>query len=225
MPARAIGAMATLEEMYRSGLTFDEFLEQADRRKAMWTAHYESGTVSEALLGRARRVVGMWRILAVAEDWCSDSANTIPYLALLAEQVDAIELRIIDSEAGREIMEAHLTPDGRAATPTILILDENYRKAGCWVERPADLQAWALENRPELEDEEFLARKMAWYREDGGESTVSEVVELIEAASSGKPICAAGGTWIGRTSVRAGSRHGVIGAESLLSIQRLVGME
>jgi hypothetical protein len=189
MPAHASGAPATLEELYRSGVTFDEFLAQADRRKPMWRDHYGNGAVSDAMFDRARRIRGTWRILAIAEDWCSDSVNTIPYLALLTERSDAIEMRIIDSDVGREIMEAHLTPDGRAATPTVLILDENYEKAGCWVERPADLQAWALEHRPKLKDDEFLTRKMAWYREDGGEATVSEVLELLEAAASGDPIC------------------------------------
>lgn len=182
-------AAVTLEESYKSGVTFEEFMARADRRKAMWIEHYSNGTVSPTLLDRARRVTGTWRILAVAEDWCSDSVNTIPYLARLTERAGAIEMRIIDSDAGREIMEAHRTPDGRAATPTVLILDERYEKAGCWIERPADLQAWALENRPRLEDEEFLARKMAWYEEDGGEATVTEVLELIEAAVSGRPIC------------------------------------
>ncbi len=180
---------ATLEELYRSGVTFGEFLAQAERRKAMWLDHYRNGAVSEAVVERAHRIAGRWRILAVAEDWCSDSVNTIPYLALLADRVDGIEMRIIDSDAGREIMEAHGTPDGRPATPTLLILDETYEQVGCWVERPADLQAWALENRPKLEDDEFLAQKMAWYREDGGRQTVSEVLELIEGAASGQSIC------------------------------------
>jgi hypothetical protein len=189
VPGHASQAPATLEELYRSGVTFDEFLAQADRRKAMWTDHYGNGAVSRALIERANRVSGTWRILAVAEDWCSDSVNTIPYLALLTEQVGAIEMRIIDSDVGREIMEAHRTPDGRASTPTLLILDESYAKVGCWIERPTKLQAWALESRPKLENDEFLSQKMAWYREDGGEATVSEVLDLIEAAASGTPSC------------------------------------
>lgn len=187
--ASAPEGAAQLEELYRSGVTFDEFLAQADRRKAMWLDRYENGVVSEALVERGRRIAGTWRILAIAEDWCGDAVNTIPYLALLTEQVDAVEIRIIDSDAGREVMEAHRTPDGRPATPTLLILDENYEEAGSWIERPAELQAWALENRSQLEDDEFQDRKMAWYREDGGKSTVSEVLDVIEAAASETPTC------------------------------------
>jgi hypothetical protein len=184
-------APETLEELYRSGIPFSEFLAQADRRKEMWTDHYEGGEVTEDLISRATAIEGTWRLLAVAEDWCSDSVNTIPYLALLTEQVDGIEMRIIDSEVGREIMEAHRTPDGRPATPTVILLNEAYEEAGCWVERPSKLQTWALGNRPNLDDREFVAQKMAWYREDGGEQTVSEILALIEAAVSGSPICGA----------------------------------
>ncbi len=181
-----------LETLYRSGLAFGAFLDQADRRREMWIAHYETGQAPPSLIERARAVGGTWRLLAIAEDWCSDSVNTIPFLALLSERVPGLDLRIIDSEAGRALMQAHRTPDGRAATPTVILLDAEYRKAGCWVERPAELQAWALEHRPRLDDREFLRRKMSWYREDGGRSTVREIVELLERAAGGQAGCEGG---------------------------------
>ena len=58
---------------------------------------------------------------------------------------------------------------------------------------PADLQAWALANRKDLSDREFLARKSDWYEKDGGGSTVSEVIDVIEAAAAGSRICGHGG--------------------------------
>ncbi len=194
-PASALGATPlhvappSLEELYRSGLTFQEFLARADRRKAAWHEHYEQGSVSPEMIERAGAIPGRWRILAIAEDWCSDSVNTIPFLALLAERVERLEMRIVDSDAGREIMEANRTADGRAATPTLVILDEAFENAGCWIERPAELQTWALERRSKLEEGEFLRQKMAWYREDGGKQTVKEIVTVIEAAASGHRIC------------------------------------
>lgn len=178
-----------LRQLYESGVPFADFLADADRRKEMWHDHYEGGDVSEPLLERARRIEGSWRILAIAEDWCSDSVNTIPFLALLVERVPGIEMRVIDSERGRALMEAHRTPDDRAATPTIIILDEAYEERGCWVERPADLQAWAMAERKDLSDRQFLDRKFAWYDADGGESTVREVIEVVEAAAAGSRIC------------------------------------
>lgn len=183
-----------LEALYRSGREFVDFLETADRRRELWVRHYAEGAVPEDLLARATVLDGRWRILAIADDWCSDSVNTVPFLALLAEASDAIELRVIDSESGHDVMEAYRTPDDRTATPTILVLDGDYDEVGCWIERPSELQAWALETRPTLDDREFLTRKMAWYAEDAGRSTIREVLERIEAAAAGSRICE-GGPW------------------------------
>jgi hypothetical protein len=180
-----------LEELYRSGVTFDVFYGDADSRRELWVKNYENGAVAEEMVRRVTALGGLWRVLAIAVDACSDSVSTIPFLALLAEQAPNIELRIVDSDAGKGVMEAHRTPDGRAATPTVLILNEAFEEVGCWVERPADLQAWALDARPKLQDREFLTQKMAWYEADAGGSTIRELVEALEGAAAGRPICVA----------------------------------
>lgn len=178
-----------LEALYRAGREFDDFLETAERRRELWVRNYEEGQVAEDLLARARALEGRWRLLAIAEDWCSDSVSTLPFLALLAESSDALELRVVDSETARGVMDAYRTPDDRTATPTLLVLDHDYAEVGCWIERPSELQTWAIVTRPTLDDREFLTRKMAWYEEDAGRSTVREVLERIEAAASGSRIC------------------------------------
>ena len=181
----------TFEDTYKAGVTFDQFLERATRRKEMWERHYQEGRVDSEARARAQALSGTWRILAIAEDWCSDSVNTLPYLALLAESAPGIELRVVNSEVGADIMEAHPTPDGRPSTPTVLVLNEAYEEVGCWVERPSELQRWAMENRESLGDE-FVPQKMAWYREDAGRSTIDEVLTVIEAATRSETICAKG---------------------------------
>ena len=125
----------------------------------------------------------------MAEDWCGDSANTIPYVAKLDDVADNLTMRIIDSEVGRAIMEAHLTPDGRPATPTVILLTEDFEEAGCFVERPRILQDWWLESAEQLEHEDRLEQKYAWYDEDQGQETLKEIVEMIEAATEGRSIC------------------------------------
>ena len=89
-------------------------------------------------------------------------------------------------EAGRAIMEAHRTPDGRAATPTVILLTEGFAEAGCFVERPRQLQDWFLEHEHTLEEEELYRQKYAWYdhekhaaeSEDSGESGESNESSL-----------------------------------------------
>jgi len=177
------------EDLYNQGIPFDEFLENAEKRRDRWLRNYENARVDEDLLERARAAKGTWRLLAVAVDSCSDSVSTIPFLARLVNQAPNLEMRIIDSNVGRAVMLDHPTPDGRSATPTIVLLNESFEEVGCFVERPATLQKWATENKEKLTENEYLKRKFAWYDEDAGRHTVEAIVELMEAASNGKIGC------------------------------------
>ena len=172
-----------VRELYEDGITFEEFLANADRRQEQWHDHYEGGAPTHQALEAARAVGGEVRFLVVAEDWCGDSVNTVPYLARLVEQVAGWEMRVINSRVGADVMAANLTPDGRAATPTILVLDSNHQQVGAFVERPAILQEWFLRSEPELPREDLFDQKYKWYAEDAGEETVRELTELVRQAS------------------------------------------
>ncbi len=188
-PAPPAGLIDNRGAIYSEGITFDEFLAGADKRKERWHRNYEKATVDDDLLARVRAVGGVWKVLAVAVDGCSDSVSTIPYLARLVERSDNLEMRIVDPTVGRQVMLDHPTPDGRAATPTVVLLNEQYEEVGCFIELPAVLQQWASENRGVLDDDEYLEQKFSWYDEDAGRSTVEAVVELLELASRGNTGC------------------------------------
>ncbi len=183
------GVGVNREALYKQGITFDVFLDRAVERRQMWLDNYAKGGVPDKLLKRARAVPGTWRLLVVAVDSCSDSANIVPYLAHLVSAVDGLEMRIIDSDVGRPVMEAHRTPDGRAATPSIVLLDEVYDEVGCFIERPRELQEWALQTGKELEHDQFMNQKFAWYDRDLGRQTMSEIIALMEAAAQGTTGC------------------------------------
>lgn len=145
------------------------------------------------LVERARRAVaavpGGLRVLAVSEDGCIDSAHAIPYLAALAERVPGLDLRLVDSRSGRALMEARPAPDGRAATPTVVLLDAAGSERGCWVERPAALQSWYLANPEELGRTQLYVAKTDWYEADGGRHVVAEFTRVLEGAAAEAPIC------------------------------------
>jgi hypothetical protein len=122
-------------------------------------------------------------------DSCGDSAHTIPFIAALVDSLPNVELRVVEPGAGRWVMEAHRTPDGRAATPTVVLLDEKGDDVGCFVERPLALQAWTVAEKPRLPEQEWLERKYQWYRDDAGRETVREIVALLESAAVGSPRC------------------------------------
>jgi len=172
-----------VRQLYEDGITFEQFLEETDRRRETWHAHYQGGAPTHQALQAARAVGGEMKFLVVAEDWCGDSVNTVPYLARLVEQVPGWEMRVIDSRRGADVMAANLTPDGRAATPTILVLDSDHEQVGVFIERPTILQEWFLRAESDLPRKELSEQKSTWYVEDAGEETVRELTELVRQAA------------------------------------------
>jgi hypothetical protein len=165
--------------LHRQGITFSQFLENAGRHAERWQRHYDAAVPGAELLDRIRRQKESWQILVVADAGCSDSVNTVPYLAKLVDGAGAqLALRIVDPAVGRAVMEAHRTPDGRAATPTVILMRGDAVRV--WVERPSSLQAWYLEKKNRLARRDLVAQKNQWYEEDAGRSTVAEIVGLME---------------------------------------------
>lgn len=182
----AVPGDSSLDALYASGVPFDRFLAAADDRRAAWERIWENSRVPDEVLAVARALPGRWRLLIIAVDGCSDSVNTVPYLARLAMLAPQIEVRIIAPDAGRALQEAHRTPDGRAATPTVIILDAAGREVGAWVERPSTLQNAGMEARAAGTFERFLNGKQAWYDRDAGASTLREVVDLLAVAATAR---------------------------------------
>lgn len=178
----------SLDRLFERGRTYQSFLESANARKETWLENTRAATLDSAVLARARAVGGEWRLLVVAEDWCGDSANTIPYVARLVDSLPSVALRIVNSTDGRWVMERYRTPDGRAATPTVVLLNAAGEPVGCFIERPAGLRkAIAAGGRS-------MTILTEWRKQDAGRSTVLEIVELLEAAAQGIGRCSSGGS-------------------------------
>ena len=170
-----------LDSLYHSGKAFGQFLEEADSRRERWINNYGDGSPDEAWTDRAANLSGTWYLLAVAIDGCSDSVSTIPYLAHLAAYSEHVNMRIVLPESGRPIMEAHRTQDERAATPTVLVLNERFEPVGVFIERPQSLKTWVSTDGADLTSREFVRAKFAWYQADGGRETVATILDIIEA--------------------------------------------
>ena len=160
---------------------FDQYLQGVRARQEAWRSRFANAAVDADLLNEARSLPGKRRILAVAEDRCSDSAWAIPYIAKLAAAVpERLEVRVISRKEGGRIQSDNLTPDGRIATPTVLVLDEMNRPLGAWVERPSELQKWFIENKATMDTDVLHDKMDAWYTADAGKSTLREVLALMK---------------------------------------------
>ncbi len=166
--------------LYARGTTFAEFLDHAQSKRDEWRDRYRDAVVDPGLIQQARALPARHRLLVVAEDWCSDSAQSIPYLAKLVDAApDTLDMRVLDSKAGRAIMDAHPTPDGRGATPTVAVLTADGALEGAWSERPAELEAWSIEQRNVLSNRELHSRMATWYSSDSGRSVLTEIMAIL----------------------------------------------
>jgi hypothetical protein len=169
-----------LERLFDRGKTWEQFLDGVVAQRDVWIKAQSGVTVPPELAHRARVASrGLW-LVVVAEDWCPDSAYTLPFVARLAE-ASGIPLRILDRTLGEPLMRVHRTPDGRTATPTI-VLARRGRDVGAWVERPAELQRMFLSMSTNPASAERFAQRHAWYESDAGRSVLTEMVALIEQA-------------------------------------------
>lgn len=184
----AAPADSGLLALYDGGRTYAAFLAAAAARRTDWLRNTAKATLDSAVIARARAAGRGWRFLAVLEDGCSDSVNTIPYVAaLVAAMGDGTELRLVNSTVGRVVLNRYRTYDDRGATPTVVLLDAAGDVVGCWVERPTPLSEWTQSERSKLSQAAFYEQKMSWYDQDRGRSTVEDIVRMLEGARPGAP--------------------------------------
>lgn len=168
--------------LWRSATPFASFLESVEARREQWQSRFANAAIQPEALDRVRALPGRRRLLVIAVARCSDSAWAVPYLAKLAAAVpDKLDLRVIAPDEGGETIQAlYPTPDDRQATPTVAVLDERDRLLGVWVERPGALQKWYIENKATVPTAERYRHLDAWYTDDGGRTTIAEVLAILE---------------------------------------------
>ena len=144
---------------YAKGMTFAAFLDAATSHPDDWRKGYSNAAVTADTVSRLRALPARRLLLVVADDSAAIDRDR-PYVHDFVDAApDRLALRVINSGTGRPIMEAHRTSDGRAATPTVVVLAGDGTLIGAWSERPSVLQAWVLEHKPTLTQSEFRDRK------------------------------------------------------------------
>jgi hypothetical protein len=174
-------ATTNLERLLESGRSWPQFLAGVTAQREVWLKTESLVTVAPDFVERARKAGLGLQLVVVAEDWCPDSAYSIPYVARLAQSA-SIPLRVVDRAAGAPLMAAHRTPDGRTATPIVVLL-RNGRDRGAWIERPAELQQMFFSMSDNPENARRFSERHLWYESDAGRSVLKEVLAVIEHTS------------------------------------------
>ena len=159
---------------------WDQYLSSTRVQREIWLRN-AGREVPPDLVERFKRAGDGLRLLVITADWCPDSAHSVPYIAKLASGA-GVEVRVVDFKTGKAVMAAHHTPDGRASTPTVVLLRGD-QEVAVWVERPASLQWWYLDMADQISGDERLERKMSWNEWNRGSDALTGIVVLAEQSA------------------------------------------
>src|SRR3954470_547473 len=135
---RGAAESAVALAIFEKASDWSQFLTGVKAQRERWIGNAARATVPPALAQRIERAAPGLRLLIVAQDWCLDSVNTVPYVARLASSA-RIPVRVADRTGGEPLMKLYRSRDGRTVTPIVVLLRED-RVIGAWVERPAPLE-------------------------------------------------------------------------------------
>ena len=119
--------------------------------------------------------------VVISENWCGDSAQSLPVIAKLASQNTMIDLKIVLRDNNPEFMNNHLT-NGKRSIPKLIIFDEDFHQLASWGPRPESarvLMERMLEER--IEKPERLKKLHLWYAKNKGQEIEKEIISTLKS--------------------------------------------
>ncbi len=165
--------------VWTEALSYQQFVEESKKNRGLWEGVYRTARIPEWAFGLACERGKTARLLVIVEDWCGDASNTVPVLARLGDEAECLEMRVIRRDEHPEIMDRYLT-DGTRSIPIVIVLDSDYQEIGYWGPRPSELQEWVVANKSTMPRSELYPQVRRWYAKDRGESTLREVLALLQ---------------------------------------------
>lgn len=134
---------------------------------------------SEKALNIVREIFSPQIWLVITEDWCGDSAQTLPVIASLSELNDNISLKIVLRDSNPDLMNLYLT-HGKRSIPKMISFDGELNELFQWGPRPHKAKMLFDElHKQGLNKQDIIKQLHLWYAKDGGYSTEEEIIELI----------------------------------------------
>ena len=169
--------MLDFKTLWNQALPFHDYLAASTKHKGLWEGIYRLARIPEWALavvpeGEKRR------LLVLAEDWCGDASNTVPVMARWTELAAGMDLRVLRRDEHPAVMDQYLT-DGSRSIPIAIVLDQDFREIGHWGPRPAELQAFVMENLGKVPKAELYPQTRRWYARDHGETTLRGILAVM----------------------------------------------
>ncbi len=136
--------------------------------------------VSDNLKEEIKKINEPQTWMVITENWCGDSAQNLPYLALMAEENPNINFRIILRDSNPDIMDQFLT-NGTRSIPILIAFDINGNKLFRWGARPKVVQELFLQWKAEgIVGPELYEKLHLWYARNKGQAIESEFLDILK---------------------------------------------
>ena len=156
-----------------------DFLEYAKLNQSRQKRWLKVGKVNEKIATTIKAIEAPQTWYLITEPWCGDASHNAPFIAMVSELNDKIELKIVRRDTEPSLIDDYLT-DGGKAIPKLVIRDEQDNDLHVWGPRPSGAQK--IHHELKAEDADFEKQKVVlqkWYNNDKGESIQKELLELL----------------------------------------------
>ena len=173
------GAPLDFRELWLQAIPYERFVQESVKNRPLWEGIFRTASIPEWAIASACREAARVRILAIVEDWCGDASNTVPVLARLGHEASCLEMRLLRRDEHPLVMDRYLTNASRSI-PMVILLDADFGEIGHWGPRPSGLQAWVMQHKDRIPKTELYPQVRRWYAKDRGQTTLREVLGLLE---------------------------------------------
>jgi len=124
-------------------------------------------------------ITGMQLWMVITENWCGDSGQNLPYIAVMALQNPLIDLKLLLRDSNPDVMDQFLT-NGTRSIPILVSFNSRGEELFRWGPRPRAainlISQWKSEG---CEKPEWTEKLHLWYSRNRGEEIEKELADLI----------------------------------------------
>lgn len=135
--------------------------------------------MSDALKAAVDAIDAPQSWLVLTEDWCVDSAFSLPIISEAISHNPNVNMRILLRDENLDVMDRYLTNGGRSI-PKLVVFDEAGQELMDWGPRPDALTraraAWASEG---VEGAMISQRSITWYEAGGWHHVDAELADAL----------------------------------------------
>jgi hypothetical protein len=116
--------------------------------------------------------------ILITEPWCGDSAHNAPFLYLMSELSEHIELEVQLRDSAPFLIEDYLS-NGARSIPKLIVIDENGKDLFTWGARPQSGQDYFLNIKDNEGVDAAKIKIQEWYNLNKGVAIQQEFSDLL----------------------------------------------